>query len=87
MGQFQSHEEEAGSVPDHFFSPDQFPPVVREISAYNYGFVIHDRNWRVLLCPEDVPGQVSHSSIALSWFIVPATAFLSQLDNLYISTC
>lgn len=44
-----------------FLSLDQFPPALREILAYNYGFVIHYRNYRTLFCPEDVRGQVSHS--------------------------
>lgn len=62
MGQFQSHEEEAGPVPDRFFfSLDQFSPVLREILAHNYRVVIHYRNCRMLLCPEDVPGQVLDS--------------------------
>lgn len=61
MGQFQSHEEKSGPVPDDFFcTQDQFPTVLREISVYNYGFVIYNRNCKMLLCPEDVPGQVSH---------------------------
>lgn len=48
MDQFQSHEEKAGPVPDHFFSPDQFSPVLREILAHNNGFVKRYRNYWML---------------------------------------